>query len=191
MTVPLLPSRTQAVLFARQVLEKNPIYLDTETTGLDKSAEIVEISIVDDSGATLVESLVKPTQLIPAEAMAIHGITQEMVSKAPAWPILYATVRGVLYGRLIVIYNAEYDIRLMQQSHGRYRLPWKDTFQTVDLLKLYAEYRGEWDPYRRGYRFHSLDSAGKQCQISLPNAHRATADTLLSRALLHYIAENP
>lgn len=79
---------------------------------------------------------------------------------------------------------------MMQQSHARYRLPWKENLNTFDLLKLYAEYRGEWDPRRRSYRYHSLANAGRQCNITLPNAHRTTADTLLTRALLHYLAES-
>ena len=95
---------------------------------------------------------------------------------------------ALLVGRLVVIYNAEFDLRMMQQSHARYRLPWKERLNTFDLLKLYAEFRGEWDPKRRSYRYHSLANAGQQCGISLPNAHRTTADTLLTRALLHHIA---
>ena len=111
-----------------------------------------------------------------------------MCSARVAWPVVWPQVRAALFGRLVVMYNEEFDLRMMQQSHARYRLPWKDKFNTFDLLKLYAEFQGEWDPYRRSYRYHSLAYAGKQCRISLPNAHRSTADTLLTRALLHYIA---
>jgi hypothetical protein len=68
-------------------------------------------------------------------------------------------------------------------------MPWKERLNTFDLLKLYAEFRGEWDAKRRSYRYQSLDSAGNQCGIILPNAHRATADTLLTRAILFYMAE--
>jgi len=77
---------------------------------------------------------------------------------------------------------------LMQQSHAKYRLAWKEKINTFDLLKLYAEFRGEWDSKRRTYRYHSLANAGIQCRIDLPNTHRATDDTLLTRALLHHIA---
>src|SRR5690606_33791289 len=97
--------------------------------------------------------------------------------------------RMVLANRLIVMYNQEFDMRMMQQTHSLYRMPWKDRLNGFDLMKLYAQFRGEWDATRRAYRFHSLAAAGKSCAISLPNAHRATADTLLTRALLHYIAE--
>ncbi len=186
--------RQRAMESARMVLNEHPVYLDTETTGLNASDEIIEISIVDDDGSVLLQTLVKPSQPIPADATRIHGITNEETQNARTWPVLWPEIRGVLFGRRIVMYNQDFDLRMMAQSHARYRLPWKERFNTFDLLKLYAEYRGEWDPRRRSYRYHSLDSAGKQCGIALPNAHRATADTLLTRALLMHIAgaaDNP
>jgi DNA polymerase-3 subunit epsilon len=180
--------RRRAIETARQILDKRPVYLDTETTGLERTDEIIEISIVDDDEQVLFSSLVKPGQPIPPDATRIHGITNEEVRTAPTWPAVWPQVRAALFGRLVVIYNEEFDIRLMQQSHARYRLPWKEKPNTFDLLRLYAEFRGEWDPRRRSYRYHSLADAGRHCRISLPNAHRSTADTLLTRALLHHIA---
>lgn len=181
-------TRQRAIETARKVIAANPVYLDTETTGLERSDEIVEISIINDEGETLLETLVKPSKPIPAQATGVHGISNADVQNARSWPIIWPQVREVLRDRLIVIYNAEFDLRLMQQSYTIYKLPWKEKLNTFDLLKLYAEFRGDWDSSRRSYRYHSLAAAGKQCGISLPNAHRATADTLLTRALLHYIA---
>ena len=180
--------RQRSIETAQAVLKNNPVYLDTETTGLGNSDEIVEISIVADDGSVLLETLIKPSQPIPAGASAIHGLYDEDVKAARPWPIVWPEVRAALFGRLVVIYNAPYDLRLLQQSHARYKLPWKDRFNTFDMLKLYSEYNGEWDKKRGAYRYISLDAAGQQCGIALPNAHRATADTLLTRALLHHLA---
>ncbi len=182
------PVRRRAIETARRIVQNRPVYLDTETTGLERFDEIIEISIIDDEGQLLFGSLVKPSQPIPFDSTRIHGITNEDVQGARSWPAVWPEVRAALFGRLVVIYNEEFDLRMMQQSHARYRLPWRDKFTTFDLLKLYAEFYGEWDPRRRSYRYHSLAAAGRHCQISLPNAHRSTADTLLTRALLHHIA---
>ncbi len=183
------PANRQRILeTARKVLAARPVYLDTETTGLDRSDEIIEISIIDDDGQVVYESLGKPSAPIPPASTQIHGIRNEDVQSARTWPTVWPQVRNALFGRVVVIYNEEFDLRMMQQSHARYRLPWKEKFNSFDLLKLYAEFRGEWDGVRRSYRYHSLAKAGQQCGLSLPNAHRATADTLLTRALLHYIA---
>ncbi len=180
--------RRRAIETARKVIAAHPVYLDTETTGLERTDEIVEISIIDDDGLVVYESLVRPSQPIPASATSIHGLTNADVRGARTWPVVWPDVRAALFGRLVVIYNEEFDVRMMQQSHARYRLPWKDKFTTVDLLRLYAEFRGEWDVRRNSYRLVSLADAGQQCHISLPNAHRSTADTLLTRAVLHYVA---
>jgi DNA polymerase III subunit epsilon len=184
-----LSARQQVILTARQWISLKPVYLDTETTGLDRGDEIVEISIVDHDGQVLLNSLVRPTQSIPASATQIHGITNDMVQKAPAWPILWQQVRPLLIGKTIIAYNSDFDKRMIMQSHARYQMVWRENLTFRDLLNLYAQYRGEWDPQRHSWRYVSLDQAGKLSKIALPNAHRSTADTLLARALLHYLAE--
>jgi len=189
MTNPTLTPRLQAVQLARQIIAKNPVYLDTETTGLEKQDEIVEIAIIDDMGEILFQSLIKPSQPIPAATSRIHGITDVMVQKAPAWPVAWMQIRPLLVNRLIVAYNSEFDQRMMQQTHTRFRMPWKDPLNFVDLLRIYAQFHGEWDPIRRSWKYHSLEKAGKLCGIPLPNAHRAAADTLLTRELLHHISK--
>ena len=183
-------SRQRARQKARQALAQKPVYLDTETTGLDRTDEIIEISIIDDDGVTLLESMVRPSKPIPPDATRIHGITNEMVSRAPFWPLLWPDIRTLLSGKLVVIYNVDFDLGMMRQMASRYKIQWREDFTTVDLLKVYADYRSEWDPRHRSNRYFSLEKAGQQCRIPLPNAHRSTADTLLTRALLHYIAEN-
>jgi len=181
--------RQNAILIARQKLTENPVYLDTETTGLGAKDEIVEVSVVNDDNSILFQSFARPSKSIPLEATRVHGITNEMVEKAPTWPLVWTQLRPLLTRKLVVIYNADFDVKMMQQSYTQYRLPWRDSINAFCLMKLYAQYRGNWDRTRGNYIFTSLDRAGKQCGIDLPNAHRATADSLLARALLHYLAE--
>jgi DNA polymerase-3 subunit epsilon len=183
--------RHQSILAARCLLEQSPVFLDTETTGLDRSAEIVEISIVDSDGNVLFESFIRPSVPIPAAVTRIHHITDKMVEKAPTWPAVWPLVRTHLASRVIAIYNEEYDLRLMQQSHARYRLPWKENLRTACIMKLYAQFKGDWDPLRRSYRYQNLANAGKQCGLSLTNTHRSTDDTFLARSVLLYMAEQP
>jgi len=188
MTSPTDP-RSDAIKTANNVLLSNPVYLDTETTGLGQKDEIVEIAVVDNQGNTLIDSFVKPSRPIPADASNIHGITDEMVQKAPAWPILWTTqIKPILNNRIIVAYNSDFDKGMIEQANLRYQIKVREILNFFDLLKLYSLFRGEWDGARRSYRFFSLDEAGKTSGISLPNAHRAVADTLLARALLNYIA---
>lgn len=178
-------SRNSAVQRARDFLAARPVYLDTETTGLGGWDEIVEMCILDHDGTPLVNTLIKPTQRIPLEVVRIHGITDEMVREAPAWPDVWPQVATVLRGRQVGIYNADFDLRMMTQSHRRHSLGWQDPgMQAFCIMRLYADY------YGLG-RWQSLEMAGSQCRIRLPNAHRALADTLLARAVLHHMAGLP
>jgi DNA polymerase-3 subunit epsilon len=180
--------RRAAIAQAQIELNKRPVYLDTETTGLKPTDQIVEICLLDADGTVLFESLVKPTTKIPADALRVHHITDAMVAAAPTWRELWPQLEPILAQRRIAIYNAEYDLRLMQQSHRAHGLTWATPVSSFCIMKLYAQFRGEWNPRARSYRWHSLDDARWQCGLDLPNAHRARADTLLSRALLLWMA---
>jgi DNA polymerase-3 subunit epsilon len=182
-------SRIQAIQIAKAKVTGGPIYLDTETTGLGPTDQVVEIAILDPEGDPLVDDLVRPTISIPPDAVAIHGITDEMVREAPSWPDLWPTISPILKGREIAIYNADFDLRLMKQSHQAYQMPWdvqaRDFFC---IMQLYAQFYGLWNPSYRSFRWQSLENAGHQCGIPLPNTHRAKDDTELARAVLHHMA---
>lgn len=183
--------KNEVIEIARKAISKHPIYIDTETTGLEKQDEVIEISILDFDGSILFQSLVRPTIQIPRSSSQVHGITTEDVQKAPTWPAIWPNIRSLLFGRTIAAYNAPFDLRLMQQTHNKYRLPWRDSFDWLDVMVLYSKYKGVWDPFRKSLRLFSLDQAGKDFGISLKNTHRASADSELTRAVLHSIAQIP
>jgi DNA polymerase III subunit epsilon len=188
MSIPATSPRQRAIQAAQQLMDQKPVFIDTETTGIDRNSEIIEISIIDHDGQTLFDSLIRPIQPIPAETTRIHHITNTQVANAPTWPVVWPTIRTLIIGRMIAIYNEEFDLRMLQQTHRRYNLPWRDTLKSFCIMKLYAQFRSEYDPTHRSYRYFSLDAAGKQAGIALPNSHRARDDSMLARALLLYIA---
>lgn len=182
-------SRPRAILQARQTLAAKPIYLDTETTGLGLEDEIIEICLLDHDGSSLLESLVRPTRLIAPEATRIHGLSFGMVSRAPTWKEIWPQVEAAVTGRTVAIYNAEFDLRLMQQSHRAHRMTWNPlNADPICLLELYAEFYGEWDSRLGSYRRHNLEVAASRMRIPLRNVHRAKDDALLARAVLQAIA---
>ncbi|GAP11227.1 DNA polymerase III, epsilon subunit [Bellilinea caldifistulae] len=182
------PRRQQVVEQALQWINEKPVFLDTETTGLDKNAEIIEIAVIDQDGSTLFESFVRPYRPIPPDLTAIHQIENSMVKNAPTFPVVWASLRSLILDRKVAVYNAEFDLRMMRQSYEVYKLPWKERLSTFDVMKLYAAYRGQWDQARRAYRFFKLEEAGQSMNIPLPNSHRAADDARLTRALLYKIA---
>jgi len=182
-------ARREAIREAQALLQTRPLYLDTETTGTGSNAEVIEIGILDDDERELFSSLVRPRGAIDPAAARVHGITPEMLADAPTWADIWPAAQAALEGRRVAVYNADFDLRLMKQSHNRAWLRWTLPDQNfVCLMKLYARYYGDWDPRRGSYRWQSLEMAGRQCQISLPNAHRAIDDCRLTRALLHHMA---
>ena len=91
-------ARLRAITIAQRVIENKPLYLDTETTGLGQRDEIVEIAILDPPGKMVIDTLVRPSKPIPQDAVAIHGITNAMVSVAPTWNSIWPEVATVKNG---------------------------------------------------------------------------------------------
>lgn len=184
-------SRLNAAARARELLARQPLFLDTETTGTTTTSEIIEICILNHEGTILLDSLVKPQRKIPSDATRVHGIDNGMVMNAPAWSDLWQQIESILRQKTVGIYNAEFDLRLIKQTHLQSGLMWNSLNASATcLMKLYAEFYGDWDRYRGGYRWQSLADAGRQCGISLPNAHRAKADSLLAWKLLIHMANS-
>ena len=173
----------------RQILAVDPIFIDTETTGFSPNDVVIEVGVVDLAGKTLYESLIKPSIPIPEESAAVHGIRENMLTESPSWKQAWEELRLVLEGRFVGAYNAEFDLRMMKQTHKRYWLDWPlDDKNFFCVMKLYAAFYGQPSPRGAGYRFHKLEAAGAACGIPLPNAHRAVDDAKLTAALFQYIA---
>lgn len=184
-----IQARKQAIEKARQFLAARPVFLDTETTGFDYPAEIVEIALIDHDGSTLLDSLIRPTRRIPPDVIRIHGITDLMVQEAPTWAELWPQVAALLKDRPVGIYNADFDVKLMGYSHRAHHMLWTGApFKPFCIMRLYAQFYGQVG-YRGEYRWQRLEDAGRQCQIATyRNTHRAKEDTLLAREVLLHMA---
>ena len=104
-------------------------FLDLESTGTDrKTARIVEIAIVRvnlDGSRDSFSSLVNPGIPIPAEASAIHGITDDMVKDAPALSTIIPIITSALEGSDIGGFNSNnYDIPLLYLELARCGYNW-------------------------------------------------------------------
>src|SRR5260221_6612360 len=186
-----MTARQAAIALAREKLALRPVYLDTETTGLDPRSETVEIAVLDHDGSVLVDTLIMSTVAIPADATRVHGITNAMVAGAPTWKEAWPLVAAALKGRLVAIYNMDYDRRLLRQTHRQNGMRWSSPkAEFFCIMEAYAQFYGQWNPRRGAYRYQRLEEAGWQCQISLPNSHRARADAELARAVLLTMANS-
>ena len=190
--------REQAIQRARELVERPLLVLDTETTGLGPDAEICEIALVTVKGTPILNTLVKPSVSIPADAVAIHGIDDAMVSQSLALDQLVPTISEALYDvEAVVIYNADFDVRLLNQSCKSVafdELPWNRTDARkpaiVCAMELYAEYYGDWSEYHGSSTWQSLSNAAHQCLLSWEgDAHRALADAQMTASVLRFMAK--
>ncbi|MEA2584358.1 MAG: polymerase subunit epsilon [Thermomicrobiales bacterium] len=178
--------RTSAVAWSRAVVAvPETVFLDTETTGLGPSAEIVDVAVITVNGEVLVDALVRPGCRIPNEATRIHGIRDEDVATAPTWPEILELLSPVLSDRPVVVYNAGFDRTMVRQCCDRVgalfpRASWHCA------MKAYAAYREERG--RTGSRWHKLPAAAASFGLA-PGGHRALADAEVCRRIVWAMAE--
>jgi DNA polymerase-3 subunit epsilon len=178
-----------AAEWARAILQSDALIIDTETTGLDDEAEIVQIGVVDMCGNVLLDALVCPLHTIPAEATAIHGIRDEDVVRALTFAELYPTLRDLIGAQSLVIYGADFDLRMLDQATLQHSCP-RFVFNRIHcLMEHYAAFWGDWSDYHGNYRWQKLTAACRQQGIAVEGQHSAAGDCKLSLALLKKMAE--
>lgn len=174
--------RVRAVKWAREQLsQKDWVILDTETTGLD-DAEIIEIAIIARTGKALLNTLIKPSISIPAEATEIHGITDAMVANAPTFPDVYPRIVEILKDKRVIIYNAEFDIKILNYCCRLHDLPiLKLQKRSECLMEWAAQWWGEWSNYYKDYRYFPLPDASHRslgdCTAAIELIERMAADS--------------
>jgi DNA polymerase III epsilon subunit-like protein len=178
--------------WAHRYLHQNNTWavLDTETTGLTHRDEVIELALVDSSGAVLFSSLIQTQNPQRRElASHIHGITPQMLAAAPAFPQIWPTIEA-LFSRYqqILVYNAPFDSTLLKNTAQRYgyRLP---SISWSCLMDQYALYHGAWHDYYQSYTWQKLQVACAYLGVQVDGSyHRATADALATLGVLRALA---
>lgn len=175
------------------------IGFDLETTGTDpREARIVTgavIEVRDGQPAGRREWLADPGVEIPADAVAVHGISNERAAAEgrPADQVADA-IADVLTdhwktGVPVVAYNATFDLSLLSAELRRYGLPsLSDRLGGAAPAPVVDPYTiDRWaDRYRRGKR--NLEAVCREYGIALDSAHDASADALAAARLACAIA---
>lgn len=132
------------------------ITLDTETTGLSplNGAEILQLSIINQDGKVLFNEYFKPIFAKAwDQAMAVNGITPEMVSDKPCIYERLPEIIAILQGADRVIgYNTQFDLSMLAAVGAS--LP-KDT-PVVDVMLDFAPIYGEYNEEHGSYRWQKL-----------------------------------
>ena len=186
--------RRQAQQWAQSLMARGFYVLDTETTGLGKQDEIVQIGIVDQNGETAIDELIKPTIPIPPGASKVHGVYDRHVEYAANFSAIYTTLSKLLAGQIVIAYNMDFDRRMLRQSGDKYGLPeirmnWDRDMSQRCAMKQYARYKGKETNWKRGYKWHRLGNAVVQEGLEVVDAHNALGDARMTWALIQKMAE--
>ncbi|MER6332323.1 3'-5' exonuclease [Streptomyces sp. NPDC001034] len=162
---------------------------DTETTGVDVETDrIVSAAVVvQDAPQTLPRVsrwLVNPGVPVPAEATAVHGLTEEHLQRNGRWPapvvfeIAEQLAEHAARGRPLVVMNAPFDLTLLDRELRRHRASSLERwFPSVPLRVLDPRVLDKHlDRYRKGRR--TLTDLCAHYGVELEGAHDAATDAL-------------
>ena len=154
-------------------LTKPICFFDLETTGTNVAKDrIVEISILKLFPNGNKESktwLVNPEMEIPAEVIAVHGITNERVANEPTFKALSKTIYTMIKDSDLAGFNSDrFDIPLLAEEMLRAEVDFDmKNMCSVDVQTIF--HKMEKRTLAAAYQFY--------CDKSLDDAHSAEADT--------------
>lgn len=154
-------------------LKRPIIFFDLETTGTSVTHDrIVEISIikVNVDGSVVEHSRrVNPGMPIPAEATAVHHITDEMVASEPHFEQIAAKLVKFITGCDIAGFNStRFDLPLLDQEFHRAGIDFDfSDVKLIDVQNIY--HKKEPRTLSAAYKFY--------CDKDLTDAHSASGDT--------------
>lgn len=161
------------------------VCIDCETTGLDpKEDRIIEVAAVRFSMNEVFgeyETLVDPECLIPDSSIAIHHITQSMVSDKPTIRQILPQLLDFIGDDIIVGHGVNFDIEVIANSADRHsaahRLRNSRFLDTLRMARLYGE-----SPV------NSLEHLRQHFNIQFEGPHRAMSDVIVNKEVFKYLA---
>jgi DNA polymerase III subunit epsilon len=170
------PGEPVSVTSATLLSELPAVALDTETTGLDPNNDrVISIGAVRLHGARLYRSrtlnmLVNPGRSIPNRTIAIHGISNAMVSDAPSFDQIADRVLDYAGGLMLVGHHIDFDVAILRSETQRCGREWRPA-GSLDVMLLYVGLF----PDRHALR---LDDIAAALDVPVVGRHSALGDAL-------------
>lgn len=113
----------------------NLLFLDTETTGTNTDARLVQLGYSVSNSDAIVEAIFNPTIPIEVGAMATHYITNKMVQECSKFQgsTHHILLETLLLHRILVAHNAPFDIMILK-NEGLETVRYIDTLQVAKHL---------------------------------------------------------
>jgi inhibitor of KinA sporulation pathway (predicted exonuclease) len=165
--------------------------LDLETDGLGKTAQVLDVAVVDQDGVPLFASLSCPPDLSKLgshegkRAHAANGITADVVRVAPTlpdvWPRLVEVLTEPNTG-ILAAFNGDFDFRIIRNAAAREDV-YVPALSGLCLMKLATAY------FERDF-YLSLDEAGMlagMARTAEETAHRALGDARYAARIVRHL----
>ncbi len=155
------------------------IVLDTETTGIDPAQghRIIEIGCVEVIERQLTgrhyHVYVNPEREIEAEAIAIHGITNDFLTDKPVFRDVAEEFFQFIDGAELVIHNAAFDIGFMDAEFARLKNKrvTREFCGVVDTLALArAKHPGQKNNLNALCKRYGVDNSSRELHGALLDA---------------------
>ncbi|MCK5895441.1 MAG: DNA polymerase III subunit epsilon [Cocleimonas sp.] len=163
------------------------ILLDTETTGLEtrEGHRIIEIGCVEMIDRKMTgndyHQYIQPQREIDAQALAVHGITQEFLADKPVFDQITQGFIDYVTGAELIIHNAPFDIGFLDYEISLHNQKTGDSYQKLAELCRITDSLVMARDRHPGQR-NSLDALCKRYDIS--NEHRTLHGALLDSQIL-------
>lgn len=179
------------------------VVIDFETTGIKnpldafmrggKYDEILSVSIIDQDGNILIDSLCKPEERKTwAKAQEIHGISPAMVKNQPTFRELFPSVKEILLkSKLVMAYNVEFEMDFLFGYDFIFDFPGDVKLRdnivfAPDPMLMYCAYKGT-------EKWQKLSTAAKHFKFDF-EAHNSLEDVKATlhcyKKLLEYVNSN-
>lgn len=151
----------------------NAVIVDTETTGLETDDEIIEIAIIDMSGAVLYDSLVKPLFAEVSEgALRVNPLFRvDSLDMAPSWDEVLPEIERILENKTVIAYNAKFDSRLIRQTCRIHKLKPPTIRRWECAMLAYAAFEAQWNESKGDWKWLKLPGGNHtalgDCQATL------------------------
>lgn len=167
------------------------LILDTETTGAGKWAEVVDVAVIDTTGAVLYESAVLPASNVPRDAEADPEASELLLLRAKGarpWPECYESIIKLLArADTVCAYNAAHDERVLNQTSIRYGFVFPPIVRWRCLMMDYAAHR-QIAQGSGGWQRHKLEEAAAHEGVLWgEQAHEALPDCQLTLSLMRAV----
>lgn len=155
--------------------------LDVETTGIHASScrvcEVALLNVINFEEKAALSHLINPQCKMPLSAQQVHGISDEMLEKAPAFSEVSPALLSLLENSVVVGHNVRFDIDFLNNELNRIGLKLPN-LPIIDTLILARN--------SRLFEKNTLGAIAEKLHINNENWHRAMSDVKTTKELLFF-----